>query len=57
MQYLGDTSPTSFFNPDTLTGRAALGFAGGATSGLLLSAGTCAFELVKIRSQLEYLIA
>jgi len=48
---------SSVFDPSTFTGRAALGFAGGATSGLLLSAGTCAFELVKVRSQLEYLIS
>lgn len=42
---------------NTLTGRAVLGFLGGATSGLLLSTGTCAFELVKVRSQLEYIIS
>jgi len=46
-----------WFNPDSLIGRASLGFVGGFTSGLLLSAGTCAFELVKVRSQLEYIIA
>ena len=45
------------FDPTRLAGKAALGAAGGATSGLLLSTGTCAFELVKVRSQLEYLIA
>jgi len=45
------------FNPDSLQGKATLGFFGGAASGLLLSVGTCAFELVKVRSQLEFLIS
>ncbi|KNZ53742.1 uncharacterized protein VP01_3149g2 [Puccinia sorghi] len=33
------------------------GLAGGAASGFLISVGSCAFELVKIRSQLESAIA
>lgn len=55
-KYIADPS-TVWLNPDTLKGKASLGFIGGATSGLLLSTGTCAFELVKVRSQLEYLIS
>lgn len=55
-KYFQDPS-TIWLNPDTLQGKATLGFLGGATSGLLLSTGTCAFELVKVRSQLEYLIS
>ncbi|KAH8925762.1 mitochondrial carrier [Atractiella rhizophila] len=45
------------FNKDTVSGRAISGFLGGATSGALISAGSCPFELTKIRAQLSYHIA
>ncbi|KAG0152086.1 hypothetical protein CROQUDRAFT_650129 [Cronartium quercuum f. sp. fusiforme G11] len=45
------------FSQPTVSHQALLGFAGGAASGLLISIGSCAFELVKIRAQLESAIA
>ncbi|KAI5476256.1 acid phosphatase, phytase [Pseudohyphozyma bogoriensis] len=42
---------------DTVPSVGALGFCGGASSGILLSLGTCAFEYTKISQQLEYLLA
>ncbi|KAH9813034.1 mitochondrial carrier domain-containing protein [Melampsora americana] len=47
----------NIFSQPTVSHKAISGFAGGAASGLMISLGSCAFELVKIRAQLESAIA
>lgn len=44
------------FTSQSFVSTAALGFSGGASSGMLLSLGTSAFEYIKISQQLEYLL-
>ncbi|EGG12701.1 uncharacterized protein MELLADRAFT_70457 [Melampsora larici-populina 98AG31] len=47
----------NLFSQPIVSHKAISGFTGGAASGLMISIGSCAFELVKIRAQLESAIA